>query len=295
MKSRSKGLFAIALLAGLAFTSCDALFENQFVKYKLVTPPVAVTADELLTSSTADLLASAYTSTGLASADFYAALADDSTGATTTAVLATLSDSYTTSTVAATVQQAAILYTAVSLETSGAGAIVSNVASVFTSLDSTTPPTTQSVISAIIPASLLMDKAKFDTAVAAFAGLGTGALDVLGASLTSDPTAVDSSLVASAGEAALLATVINSLDFAQVIDPVTSAPYTSTADLIWALVSPDVAAADQPVLTSAAITLPATSSAGLQTADPNLYSLLNAAQLGGVVDLIFANLKPAAL
>lgn len=285
MKLRS--LVPLAVLAALLCTSCEGLFENQFLKWGLATAPT-VTSDELTATETSsdDLVSWAYTSTGKPEQAFFDALMADPIA--TTAVLATLETTYTSAdSTAEQIQAAAALSAEIQLETSGASEIVGSVASVVGNIPTDgSEIDTSAVISDLVESLSEMTPTEFSDAVTAITNLASGtAISALGTSIGSDGIAeVDSSLVASAAEAAIIATIVDSIDLAQVGADNGGATYANVTDLLSLYVDDD--AGNDPLIKPTAIDLPATAS-GL---DPSVYNLILAASLDGVVNTLLENL-----
>jgi hypothetical protein len=281
--------FVVSAVCALFLSSCDALFtENYFKKAGLG----QIKASDLQGQTSDQLAAQAYTTSGQPSKTFFDALTTDATAKQS--VLDTLETTYNDPTATSTDKQtAAALATQVELNTTEAGAIVNNIAGLLsntTALSGTpTASQQQALISAIFPASLASDKTAFTAAVDALQSLmptaGGGPLDALATSITNDGSTIEAGTAATLAQTAIIATVINSIDPAQVTDPATSQPYTSTAELLYALVTIPAGDPLAPTIGSSAI-----SNLDVTTlTSGNIGTLISAAGLTSTVNGLLGN------
>lgn len=227
MKLRSLGILAACLVL---LSSCEAFFSTNLFKELKVGQENSAS---ISSKSSAEIAASASSGDN---SSFYEVLKAEP--ATKTAVLATLATTYNDpAATPADVQTAAAAAAKIELVTTGADGIVNNIVGVladlpsggFSSMDSTQ---ITAALDGLVPATLLSDKTAFDAAISALLDSQT-ALAALGTSVGTDGVAeIDTAIIGSAAQTALVAAVIDA------IDPTSVAGYTDVTTLLWDILQP---------------------------------------------------------
>lgn len=225
----------------LLSTSCDGLFTNYFKEMGLG----QVKAEDITTTDSSAIEAEAYSSDGSLSTSYVEVLTANTE--TKTAVLTTLETTYTaavTTDNVAAVQEAAALAALIEISTTDAIDIVNNVASSLSSITSLSSSATtsdvMSIVESIVPASIASDETAFTAAVTSLLAANE-AYTVLGTSINTAAISADSSInTGTAVQAAIVAAAVAAVDNAVTAAVATDgdvAGYTTTASLLYALVS----------------------------------------------------------
>lgn len=202
----------------VGFSSCDAFFTTNLFKEAGMGQESAA---DIASKSSADLAKDAASSGP--DSTFYQVLTEDP--ATKAAVLATLANTYTSSPDPAAVQAAAAAAAKIELVTTGADELVNGLVSVladppdFATMDASS---VASLVQDLIPSGLLASEAGFAAALQALIGPeADAAYAALESSVTASDGQISASVLGSAAQGALLASVIDAIDMSAptVLDP----------------------------------------------------------------------------